>query len=238
MTNKSLSGRTALVTGSSRNLGSELALGLARRGARVVITYNKSNQDADSLLKRLNSENNLENIAVQGDLSELSKAEYFASQVLNEVQCVDILVNNLGPFIIKPFVDLSSDEFQHYWNSNVGAAFVCSKTLAPRMKSQRWGRIVNISAGSAYIRNHSIYTLAKSALIILTESLAIELGPEITVNAVAPGQIFESAEEMSSFDPKFNETALAATPLGRFPTRREVSDIAIGLCENTILLPE
>lgn len=221
------------MTGSSRNLGSEFAMGLARRGARVVITYNSSIDTANSLLEKLCNENGLKNIAVQGDLSEISKAEKLVSKVLNDVQCIDILINNLGPFMMKPFVDLSSGEFERYWNSNVGAAFACSKTVAPEMRSQHWGRIINVSAGSAYIRNHSIYTLAKSALITLTESLAVELGPDITVNAIAPGQILESAEEMSSFDPTFNETALAETPLGRFPTRREVSDIAIGFCESS-----
>ena len=232
MNNKSLSGRTALVTGSSRNLGSEFALGLARRGARVVITYKSSPDDANSLLEKLHNENGLTNLAIEGDLSEIYKAEKLVSNALCEVKCIDILVNNLGPFTIKPFVELSGAEFEYYWNTNVGAAFACSKMVAPPMRSQHWGRIINVSAGSAYIRNHSIYTLAKSALITLTESLAVELGPDITVNAIAPGQIFESAEEMSSYDPTFNETALAQTPLGRFPTRREVSDIAIGLCES------
>ncbi len=208
-------------------------MGLASRGARVVITHKNSAGDANLLLKKLFNLNGLNNIAVHGDLSEISRAEELVSKALDEVQSIDILVNNLGPFIIKPFVELSSTEFQYYWNTNLGAAFACSKTVAPSMRSKHWGRIINVSAGSAFIRNHSIYSLAKSALITLTESLAVELGPDITVNAIAPGQIFESAEEMSSFDPKFNETALAQTPLGRFPTRREVSDIAIGLCESS-----
>jgi NAD(P)-dependent dehydrogenase (short-subunit alcohol dehydrogenase family) len=233
LSNTSLSGRTALVTGSSRNLGSEFAKGLARRGARVVITHKNSADDANLLLEKLFNLNGLNNIAVHGDLSEISSAEELVSKALDEVQSIDILVNNLGPFIIKPFVELSSTEFQYYWNTNVGAAFACSKAVAPSMRSKHWGRIINVSAGSAFIRNHSIYSLAKSALITLTESLAVELGPAITVNAIAPGQIFESADEMSSFDPKFNETALAQTPLGRFPTRREVSDIAIGFCESS-----
>lgn len=233
MSDKSLSGRTALVTGSSRNLGAELAIGLARRGARVVITYRNSVDQANLLLEKLFNENALENVAVQGDLSEISKAENLVSNALDIVQKIDILVNNLGPFIIKPFVELSNTEFENFWNSNVGAAFACSKTVSPSMRSQRWGRIVNVSAGSAYIRNHSIYTLAKSALITFTESLAVELGPDITVNAIAPGQILESADEMNSFDPTFNATALAQTPLGRFPTRREVSDIAISFCESS-----
>ena len=233
MSSKTLQGKTALVTGSSRNLGAEIALELARRGAQVIITCNKSLDGAESLLQQLKLENDSENFIIQGDFSSIKEAENLVTNALARVGHIDILINNLGPFSMKPFSELSSEEFEYYWNANVGSAFACSKTVAPTMKTKGWGRIVNVSAGSAYIRNHSIYTLAKSALITLTESLAMELGPEVTVNAIAPGQIFESAEEMNTFDPLFNERAIAATPLGRFPTRREVANIAIGFCEQS-----
>jgi len=89
---------------------------------------------------------------------------------------------------------------------------------------------VNVSAGAAYLRNHSIYTLAKASLITLTESLAIEFGPEITVNAVAPGQIVESADDIAQYDPGFVERAIAHTPTGRLVTRSEVARIVANLC--------
>ncbi|HZD04840.1 MAG TPA: SDR family oxidoreductase, partial [Longimicrobiales bacterium] len=76
----------------------------------------------------------------------------------------------------------------------------------------------------------SIYTLAKAALIVLTEALALELGPEVRVNAVAPGQIAESADDISAFDPTFVERAVARTPIGRLVTRAEVAAIVADLC--------
>jgi NAD(P)-dependent dehydrogenase (short-subunit alcohol dehydrogenase family) len=98
------------------------------------------------------------------------------------------------------------------------------------MVAAGFGRIVNISAVSQALRNHSIYGLAKSALVFLTEELAVELGPDVTVNAVAPGQILESAPDIAEFDPTFVDRAIAATPLGRLVTRREVADVVVDLC--------
>jgi NAD(P)-dependent dehydrogenase (short-subunit alcohol dehydrogenase family) len=98
------------------------------------------------------------------------------------------------------------------------------------MKAAGWGRIVNISAASYALRNHSIYGLAKEALIVLTEELAVELGPEVTVNAVAPGQIVESAADIAEFDPTFVDRAIEATPAGRLVTRREVADVVVAVC--------
>jgi NAD(P)-dependent dehydrogenase (short-subunit alcohol dehydrogenase family) len=98
------------------------------------------------------------------------------------------------------------------------------------MRAVGWGRVVNVSAGSAYIRNHSIYGLAKEALIFLTEELALELGPEITVNAVAPGQIEESAADIAELDPSFVGRAVEHTPIKRLATRREVADMVALLC--------
>jgi NAD(P)-dependent dehydrogenase (short-subunit alcohol dehydrogenase family) len=95
----------------------------------------------------------------------------------------------------------------------------------PSLRGRGWGRIVNISAGSAYLRNHSIYSLAKNGLIFLTEQLALELGPEINVNGVAPGQIVESAEDIAPYDPTFVERAIEYTPAGRLVTRAEIAEL-------------
>src|SRR5207302_4999838 len=110
------------------------------------------------------------------------------------------------------------------------ACYVASQCVASGMRRRGWGRIVNISAGSAYVRNHSIYGLSKEAIIFLTEELALELGPEVTVNAVAPGQIAESADDIAEFDPTFVERAVRHTPAGRLVTRAEVAAIVAMLC--------
>jgi NAD(P)-dependent dehydrogenase (short-subunit alcohol dehydrogenase family) len=143
---------------------------------------------------------------------------------------IQVLVNNYGPFSMTPFAEMPDDEFRRVFDANVTAVHAAVRAAAPGMREAGWGRIVNVSAGSAYLRNHSIYTLAKATLMTFTETLAWELGPDITVNCVAPGQIAESADAIAEFDPSFVERAIAATPIRRLVTRPEVAAIVAELC--------
>ncbi|MGA7273103.1 MAG: SDR family oxidoreductase [Acidimicrobiia bacterium] len=225
MADSSLSGMEALVTGSSRHLGAEIASELARRGATVTITYLTGRKQAEDVARLLREETARPHHVIQADLSSPPSIRDFLGRFEREVGEVDILVNNAGPFSMAPFLDLAEEEWDRIWESNVRAAHLCSQALAPGMRRRGRGRIVNVSAGSAYIRNHSIYTLAKAALLTLTEALALELGPEISVNAVAPGQIAESADDIAEFDPSFVERAIERTPLRRLVTRGEIATI-------------
>ncbi|HUW78215.1 MAG TPA: SDR family oxidoreductase [Candidatus Nanopelagicaceae bacterium] len=225
-----LSGRTALVTGSSRNLGAAIATELASRGARVAVTYREHRAEAEQVLENLPRVEGGEHLLVHADLTSMEGAGALATEVLQRAINVDILINNAGPFNMEPFLKLDLVRFDEMWMANVGAVVALVRTIAPAMQIAGKGRIINISAGSAYVRNHGVYTLAKSALITLTEQLALELGPEITVNAVAPGQIAESADEMSAIDPTFVENCLAATPLGELVTRPQVAALVASMC--------
>lgn len=233
MTDLPFAGRTALVTGSSRNLGAEIAMELARRGARVGVNYSSSRDQAEAVVTAMTDLSDLGHRALQADLADSDQVRSLCERVMSEFGSVDILVNNAGPFSMEPFVALDVAEWDRIWDTNVKSAFLCTQMLAPSMKERGWGRIVNISAGSAYLRNHSIYTLAKDALITLTEELALELGPEVNVNAIAPGQIAESADDIAEFDPTFVERSIEWTPAGRLARRSEVAAIVAELCGPT-----
>lgn len=223
-----LRGRVALITGSSRNLGAEIARGAAARGARVVVTYRSCAACAEEVTASLAGDGH---VVVGGDVSTPEGAEKIVREAERLTGAViDVLVNNAGPFSMKPFTTLPPGEFDYVWNANVRSAYLMSRLLAPRMTASGWGRIVNLSAGSAFGRNHSVYTLAKNAVITLTQELALELGPEITVNAVAPGQIAESVDEITAFDKDFVARTIARTPAGRLVTRAEVADVVLALC--------
>jgi NAD(P)-dependent dehydrogenase (short-subunit alcohol dehydrogenase family) len=219
-----LSDRTALVTGSSRNLGAVIAERLAAAGATVAVTYRQSEDAARALVERLPGDGH---VAVGGDLEDPAPLVAAAQDALGRI---DILVHNAGPFAMTPFAEMSEAEWDVVWDVNVKAAQIATRMLAPSMRDSGWGRIVLVSAGSAYLRNHSIYGLAKQALTFLAEELALELGPEITVNAVAPGQIAESADDIAALDPSFVERAIAHTPAGRLATRAEVAELVAALC--------
>lgn len=228
--NRPLEGKTALVTGGSANLGAVTAETLARNGATVTINHLPQEATPEGVLSRLRAHGQ-EAYAVPGDLSRPGEPTRVAQEALERLGGrVDILVNNAGPFSMTPFAEMPEDEWDLILNVNLKAAYLTAQAVAPAMRAAGWGRIVNMSAGSAYIRNHTIYGLAKAAVIHLTEALALELGPEITVNAIAPGQIAESAEDIAEFDPTFVERAIEHTPAGRLVTRQEVADVIVWLC--------
>jgi len=225
-----LDGKTALITGASRNLGAAIAERLAGLGARVAINYNASADEAGVLAARLRSETGRDHLALAGDVGRAEELRALVERALSELGRVDVLVNNAGPFSMTPFADLPEAEWDRIWDTNTKAAYLASQLVAPGMRTAGWGRIVNISAGSIYLRNHSIYGLAKEALVFMTEELGCELGPEVTVNAIAPGQIAESAKDIEEFDPTFVPRVIEGTPAGRLVTRAEVAELVALLC--------
>lgn len=131
---------------------------------------------------------------------------------------------------MTPFVRMEEAEWDNILNVNVKAGYMLARLVAPGMRQKGWGRIILMSAGSAFIRTHTIYTLAKAAVMTLTEELAVELGPEITVNAIAPGQIEESAAMMDAIEPGFSGRAMAAAPLKRLCQRSQVAEMMGLIC--------
>jgi NAD(P)-dependent dehydrogenase (short-subunit alcohol dehydrogenase family) len=208
-----------------------IAQSLATHGAQVAVNYHASARTANELVAKLCEETGLQHVAVAGDILEAAGVREMVAAAAEGLHgSMDILVNNAGPFGMTPFSQLPEEEWDRIWGANVKAAYMASQLVAPGMRERGWGRIVNVSAASAYLRNHSVYGLAKEALIFLTEELALELGPEVTVNAVAPGQIAESADDIAGFDASFVERAVSRTPAGRLINRSEVAEVIAQLC--------
>ncbi len=225
-----LHGKKALVTAGAGKLGAEICLAFAVAGASVAVNYRNSRDEALELVDRITELFGGSHVAVGADVSSTQDVARMVDETRTALGCLDILVNNTGPFSKKPFVDLAQDEWDTVFESNVTATYACSAAVAPGMRQAGWGRIINVSAVSAYVRNRSIYGLSKATIHTLTESLALELGPEITVNAVAPGQIAESLDEMAGIDKEWAESVVAFTPAGRLVTRAEVADLVVSFC--------
>jgi NAD(P)-dependent dehydrogenase (short-subunit alcohol dehydrogenase family) len=169
-------------------------------------------------------------VAVRGDTASGEGVRGLVTEALERLGRIDVLVNNSGPWGAEPYAELTEELWDSVLNSNVKAAYLASQAVVPGMRAAGWGRIVNIAAGSMYLRNHSAYGLAKNAVGFLTEQLAVELGPAITVNAISPGQILESTPDIEEFDPTFVPRTIDATPLRRLVTRGEVADMVVLLC--------
>jgi 2-hydroxycyclohexanecarboxyl-CoA dehydrogenase len=232
MDEKPLHGKVALVTGSYRNLGAVTAETLASFGASIAINdldLPNLTEARDQLLRRIRSYG-VEAAAFPADMSRSDQVHNLCQAVVERFAKVDILVNNAGPFSMDPFTSLEEAVYDRVMDVNLKAVYLTARELVPVMKSNGWGRIISMSAGSAYVRNHSVYGLAKYGVQFITEELALEVGPEVTVNAIAPGQIFESLPDIAEFDPTFGERYTARSPLKTLVTRKEVAMLIANLC--------
>ena len=226
-----LTGRTALVTSGSRNLGATIAAELARAGASVAINYHRSRGAAERLARELEEETNIPQLAVAGDVSTPEGVVGLVDSAVDGLgRSIDILVNNAGPYLATPFSQLEAEDWQRMVDTNLRAVYLAARAVAPGMRRAGWGRIVNLSAVSAYVRDRSIYGLVKQGVNVLTEELALELGPEITVNAIAPGQIAESVPDLREVAPDWADEVVRVTPLQRLVTRQELASAVVRLC--------
>ena len=184
-----LSGQVAIVTGGSRGIGRATVEALARAGASVVFSFHRHRAAADEVVERAGPDRVT---AVRADVSRARDAERLVAAARRRHHRVDILVNNAGiwePPGGTPFERLSERAWRRTMAINLDGAHLVTRRVIPLMKRRRSGRIVFVSstAGQRGEERHGEYAATKGALISLTKSLAVELGPHgILVNAVAP----------------------------------------------------
>jgi len=224
-----LDSKVALVTGAARNLPAVIARELAAAGAAVAVNDITAEEELREVVRAIQEEGS-RGMMVMADVCRRDQLEEIVAQVKGDLGTIDILVNSAGSFAGGSWLELPEESWDRVMDTNLKAIYLLTQLVAPDMKEKGWGRIINISAGSADYRNTSVYGLAKSALRFLTQSLALELGPAITVNAISPGQIAESAPDVSAFDTTLVERAIKHTPIGRLVTRREIARMVVLLC--------
>ncbi len=218
-----LAGKVALVTGSSSGAGAAIALELARHGARVAVHCRSAMDDARAVVRRI-AESGGSATAFSADLAHVEASAALATEVQQALGPISVLVNNAGPFADAPFRTLMPSTWEAV---NLRAPYLLAQAVAPAMERLGWGRIINLGATSGSVRTHSVYGLAKAAVLHLTESLALELAPTITVNAVVPSQI---ASARTDTMPAYKAAAIEGTPLGRLVTEEEIGRMVALLC--------
>jgi 3-oxoacyl-[acyl-carrier protein] reductase len=182
--------KVALITGASRGIGRAISKIFALEGARVVINYNKSKNDALSLVEEIKNQGG-EVLLVKADVSKSDEVKRMVQKTLDKFGRIDILVNNAGVLIPIEFLDITEEIWDKTMDVNLKSAYLCSKEVAPIMLNQKKGKIINIASISGLaertaVRNTS-YTVSKAGMIGLTRSLAVNLGPKINVNTICPG---------------------------------------------------
>jgi 3-oxoacyl-[acyl-carrier protein] reductase len=245
----SLENKVALVTGSSRGIGKTIALKLAEAGASLVINYKSNRWAADEVMESIKKivENpalrlaqggersrttkgaERKAISIQCDVSNFADVEEMVKKVTKEFGRIDILVNNVGPFLYKSIYDTTIQEWHQIINSNLNSTFYCCKAVVPIMRKQKSGNIINIGAPNAertqgYLKNCA-YAVAKTGVVVFSKSLAKEEAKNgIRVNVVNPGfiQTDEYTEEMKKDMPK-------QVPLGRLGKPEDIADAVLFL---------
>jgi 3-oxoacyl-[acyl-carrier protein] reductase len=220
----SLQGKTALVTGGSRGIGRAIAIGLASRGARVVIGYVKTEARASEVVKTITDAGGSAT-AIQADLSRLSEITRFFDEGEQSFGPPDIVVANAADIMVKSLADCSEEDYDRIFNINAKGVFFILKEAARRLRDG--GRIVAISTGGTklFFAGQSLYLGSKGAVEQFVRCLAWELGPRnITVNAVSPGPT-----ETDMMQDRYRDKAAGISPFNRIGDPQEIADIALYL---------
>jgi 3-oxoacyl-[acyl-carrier protein] reductase len=219
-----LRNRVALVTGASRGIGKEIALGLGRTGLRVAVAYRTNKIGAQKVLADLKAAG-VEGLALATDVTDPARVKELIDGVVKHFGRLDVLVNNVGDFEWKQVAETTIDAWRSIIESNLFSVFYTTKYALPMMRRQRWGRIVNLGAvgaerafGQAKI---SAYSSAKAALVAFTRSVALEEARNgVTANVVNPPVIDEKELTLE----EAQRLTDARFPVGRPATGRDVSE--------------
>jgi 3-oxoacyl-[acyl-carrier protein] reductase len=232
----SLRNRVAIVTGASRGIGYGIALELAKRGAKVVITYTSamSAEPVNDLIAQIRSLNNgADAIGCRSDLSTLEAPKIIVDATIAYFgQHIDILVNNAGIEKVVPFKELTTEDFSQVFDLNVRGVFFLSQAVLPHLRKP--GRIINISSVGARhgFAQLSTYCASKAAMEGFTRSLAKEIGSDgHTVNAVEPGPV--ETEMIHKIPKDIVDMQKRETPMeNRLATVEEIALIVAWLAED------
>jgi 3-oxoacyl-[acyl-carrier protein] reductase len=218
-----LSEKIAVVTGASRGIGRGIALEFARRGAAVVVNYQRSADAANEVVELIRAAGG-QAIAFQADVSQEQDANHLIKATIDTYGRIDILVNNAGTTRDNMMMMMTADDFDTVIQTNLRSAWLCSKAAMRPMIRRRYGRIINISSASGILGNagQTNYSASKAGIIGLTKALAREIASRnVTINVVAPGFVLT---DLTANLPKDVTAKLdAAIPMGRWGTIEEVS---------------
>ena len=227
-----LKGKNALVTGSSRGIGREIALELGRRGVHVAVNYAGSEAKAEAVVQELQSFG-VKAMKVQANVSDEQDVKAMIKEVTTTLGSIDILVNNAGITRDNLLMRMKVDDFDDVIETNLKGAFLCTKTVTRQMMKQRSGKIINIASivGVSGNAGQANYVAAKAGLIGLTKSTAKELASRnIYVNAVAPGFITTDMTEVLTEEQK--ATMLESIPLGKLGEPEDVANVVCFLASD------
>src|SRR5579872_2510517 len=213
-----LSGRKALVTGGGKGIGKVMALALAEAGSNVAVA-SRDEAECRSAAEEIQKLTGKDTFSAKLDVSDKVSVASAVKSVQEEFGRIDILINNSGSTWGAPIEEMPLDKWQQVITTNLTGTFLACQAVIPLMRSQGWGRIVNISSIVGLVSppdfmNTLGYTASKGGIIAFTRELAIKLAPaQINVNALAP--YFFPSKMTSAFIQKFGDEIRTGNPMKR-----------------------
>jgi 3-oxoacyl-[acyl-carrier protein] reductase len=230
-----LKGSVAIVTGCTGGLGQRIGRAFAEQGTQVAGVYVRSKEQAETFAREW-SALGPRCIAIQADVTDPPQIARLVERVMAEYGRIDVLVNNAAYNQLVPFKDLDGltmEIWDHLLLANLTSPLMCVKAVAPIMKKQQRGRIVNVAsiAGLAPLGSSIAYAVSKAGLIHLTRCLAVALGPEVAVNAVAPGTMM-GTRMTARLDSALVERTTKNAALQRPVERDDVAQQILAFCKS------
>jgi len=225
-----LQNRTALVTGGASGIGEAICHAFARDGARVAILdldLGRAEHVASGISEKFD-----QCIAVQADVSDAESVNAAVADAAGRLGGLEILVNNAGIRIVRPFMDHTAEDFQQQLGVNLIGAFNCSKAAVPYMKRNGRGKIINLASIASFMGrpDRAAYCATKAGLLGLTRSAAIDLrGYNICVNCIAPGMIATPFNAHHSDDAEIGPRWAKENPAGRWGQPADIANAAVFL---------
>jgi 3-oxoacyl-[acyl-carrier protein] reductase len=226
-----LKNKVAIVTGASKGIGAAIAKYFAAEGAKVVVNYASSKEDADKVVKTIIDNGGLA-ISVQGDVSKESDVTRLFEETKNAFGGLDILINNAGIYQYAPIEEALEESFHKQFNTNVlGSLFTIQAAL--KLFGEKGGNIINISSGASNtpLPTGAVYSATKAALDAITISLSKEFsGRNIRINSILPGVVETEGSHSAGFiGSDFEAKLVATTPLGRTGQPDDIAKVAVFL---------
>ena len=226
-----LKGKTALVTGAAKRVGREIALGLARRGANIIVHYNSSAQDARRTVAEIKALG-VDALAVRADQSKARQVEIAVARALQHFHRIDVLITSAAVYKKTPFDTLTEADWDMHLDANLKGPFLFALEVGRHMKKRKLAGKIVLFADWAAIRPYADYLpycVSKAGVICLTRSLAKALGPKVQVNAIAPGPILLPPD----FTAAETRAVVEATVVKRLGSPQDIVNSVVFLIEGS-----
>jgi pteridine reductase len=229
----------ALITGAARRIGATIARTLHAAGYDLALHYRHSADEMRALCAELEASRAGSTFAVRAELDDVSRLPALVDEVIAHYGKLDALVNNASTYYATPVGTATPAQWDELFGANARAPFFLAQAAAPHLRATH-GAIVNIADiyAARPLPGHAIYCMSKAAVAMLTQALALELGPEVRVNAIAPGNVLWSTNPVKA---ETAETVAERTALRRQGSPRDIADAVLfllrdaGYCSGVVL---